>query len=364
MQVSEKAYLIALTCIKEIGPVTQRTLLAHFGSAKAIFDASLTELIAIEGIGRKRAEAIKQFNLWEKIESIITRELAGEFKIICITEPEYPPLLKEIPDPPIVLYIKGNLLPEDKFSVAIVGPRKPTEYGLRVTNIFARGLAQKGITVVSGLARGIDTEAHKTAIVYGGRTIAVLGSGIDIVYPPENKGLTKRIQQQGAVVTEFLPGTRPERSNFPIRNRIISGLSIAVLIVEAPEDSGALITANYALDYSRDVFAVPGLITSSSSKGVHRLIKQGATLVDSPEEVIELLSPQLKGIKHNTSNSVEITLSEDEKLIISSIGSEPIHVDELTRQVRLPLNKVMALLTELELKGLIQQLPGKRFQVI
>jgi DNA processing protein len=230
--------------------------------------------------------------------------------------------------------------------------------------MLARGLSERGLTIVSGLARGIDTEAHKAAILAGGRTIGVLGSGIDVPYPPENRGLMKRIESSGAVITEFPPGTPPERQNFPVRNRIISGLSLGVIIVEAPEDSGALITANYALEQSREVFAVPGMVTSGKSRGVHRLIKQGATLVEGPDDILQVLAPQLKGLIKDRRKSRKVDLTEDEKLLVQNLGSEPMHIDELTRKVKLPLNRVMALLTGLELKGVVQQMPGKRFHLV
>ncbi len=364
MKTSEDACLIGLTFIKELGPVTQRALIARFGSAKEVFRAPVQELMEVEGVGPKRAKAIKEFNHWDRVEDILRKAQAGEISIVGYTEPEYPSQLKEIPDPPLLLYMKGQITADDRFAIAVVGPRKPTEYGLRVASMLARGLSERGLTIVSGLARGIDTEAHKAAILAGGRTIGVLGSGIDVPYPPENKGLMKRIERAGAVITEFPPGTKPERGNFPIRNRIISGLSLGVIIVEAPEDSGALITANYALEQSREVFAVPGMVTSGKSRGVHKLIKQGATLVETPEDILEVLGPQLKGLIKDRKKAQRVTLSSEERLLIDHMSSEPVHVDELTRKAQLPLNRVMALLTGLELKGVVQQLPGKRFHLI
>ncbi|RME62541.1 MAG: DNA-protecting protein DprA, partial [Nitrospirae bacterium] len=323
MMDTEKACLVGLTFIREIGPITQRALIAHFGSARAVFKASTKELLQVEGIGPRRANAIKHFNDWQKVQEILEKEAKGELSIIGYTEKGYPPLLKEIPDPPLVLYVKGQITEEDNFSIGIVGPRAPSEYGIRVTNILARGLSERGLTIVSGLARGIDTEAHKAAILSGGRTIGVLGSGIDVPYPPENKGLMKRIEQSGAVITEFPPGTPPERQNFPIRNRIISGLSLGVIIVEAPESSGALITANYAMEQSREVFAVPGMVTSGKTKGVHKLIKQGATLVEDPQDVLQVLAPQLKGLIKDRKKAQNATLSEEEKLILKNLSAEP-----------------------------------------
>jgi DNA processing protein len=357
---NETRYLVALSLIREIGPITQRRLLKRFKTAEAVFSGSRDELLSVEGIGPARARAIRAFKDWDKVDEILKSAEKEEIDIVSINDEEYPNALKQIEDSPIIIYKRGSLRRDDRFAIAVVGSRRPTEYGLRVTDIIAGELAEAGFTIVSGLARGIDTQAHKAALLRGGRTIAVLGSGIDIPYPPENLGLMRRIERSGAVITEFPPGTKPERGNFPVRNRIISALAMGVLVVEAPSDSGALITARFAMEQGKEVFAVPGMITTGSFQGVHSLLKQGATLVESASDIIRELAPQLKGfIKESRKRKIELT--EDEKILVSHLSKEPMHVDVLTRQSRLPLNKVLSIITTLELKGVVKQTEGKRF---
>ena len=353
-------YWIALSLIDEIGPRTIRALLDSFGDAESIFRADLKALLQIDGIGERRARAIKGFDRWEEVDQILGSAESKEIEIITECDERYPLLLKNIPDRPFLLYMMGDIQPEDRFSVAVVGPRKPTEYGVRVADMIAGELAKAGITIVSGMARGIDTVAHKAAIVSGGRTIAVLGSGIDVPYPPENTGLMKRIRRSGCVVSEFPPGTKPLRGNFPVRNRIISGLSLGVVVIEATDDSGALITANYALEHNREVFSVPGMITSSRSSGTHRLIKRGALLVESAQDVLRELAHQLKGFIREDRKK-RVSLSEEEQDLVRHLSREPIHVDELTRESKIPLNRILSILTTLELKGVVRQAEGKRF---
>ena len=353
-------YWIALSLVDEIGPRSIRELLDSFGDAKYIFEADIMDLLQVEGIGEKRARAIKCFNRWKEVERVLSLCETQEIKVITETDESYPALLKNIHGRPFLLYLKGEILQEDRYAVAVVGPRKPTEYGVRVADMIAGELAKTGITVVSGMARGIDTVAHKAAIIRGGRTIAVLGSGIDVPYPPENAGLMKRITKSGCVVSEFPPGTKPERGNFPVRNRIISGLSLGVVVIEATSYSGALITAEYALEQNREVFSVPGMITSKRSSGTNTLIKKGAVLVESAEDVIKELAPQLKGfIRESTKRSV--SLSDDERNIVKYLSKEPVNVDVLTRESKIPLNKLLSILTALELKGVVKQAEGKRF---
>ncbi|NOY64990.1 MAG: DNA-protecting protein DprA [Nitrospirae bacterium] len=353
-------YWIALSLIDDIGPRSIRALLDSFGDAKCVFQADIRELLQVEGIGEKRARAIKGFNRWKEVERILSLCETQEIKILTENDESYPVLLKNIHTRPFLLYLKGKILEEDRYAVAVVGPRKPTEYGVRVADMIAGELAKAGITVVSGMARGIDTVAHKAAIIRGGRTIAVLGSGIDVPYPPENAGLMKRITKSGYVVSEFPPGTKPERGNFPVRNRIISGLSLGVVVIEATNDSGALITAEYALEQNREVFSVPGMITSKRSSGTNTLIKKGAVLVESAEDIIKELAPQLKGFIREASRR-SVSLSDDESNVVKYLSKEPVHVDVLTRESKIPLNKLLSILTALELKGVVKQAEGKRF---
>lgn len=356
----ELLYWLALTEVKGVGARRAALLIRAMGSPRRVFEASQGEILSINGMSRKVAEEIKRFNDWEMLRGRVQRCREEGISIITLSSPEYPALLREIPDPPPVLYVHGELADDDRFSVAIVGPRVPTDYGRRVAAMMAGELVRCGLTIVSGMARGIDTTAHLAAIKNGGRTIAVLGSGIDVPYPPENKGLMKRIAEAGAVISEFPPGTGPERENFPKRNRIISGLSLGVLVVEATRDSGALITARCGLEQDRDVFAVPGMITSDRSTGTNKLIRAGAILVERPGDILEEIAPQLKGYLQERKGR-EIPLTEEEKMILGFLSPEPLHIDEITRAAGMAPGRVMGLLTGLELKGVIQQCEGKRF---
>jgi DNA processing protein len=279
---------IGLSSIPGVGRVTFRKLVRHFGSAERSLAASPGELRDIEGLPSKVVEAVGAFDWRRPAEWEVAKAEETGVAIITLDDPSYPKRLRDTPDPPLYLYIKGRLAPEDDNAVAIVGTRRPTHYGKTVTHRLARELAASGFSVVSGLARGIDTEAHLGALAADGRTIAVLGCGIDVAYPPENRGLVDRISRsgRGAVMTENPFGTKPEAGYFPARNRIISGLSRGTVIIEASEDSGSLITAQYALEQDRKLFAVPGNIASPVSRGAHSLIKQGATLVEGVEDIL------------------------------------------------------------------------------
>lgn len=355
-------YWIALSSIRDVGPVRMRSLLKAFGSPESVFKATLKGLEAVEGVGGRTASAIKSFRDWSGVEAAVRRCEALGVRVVRYTDTSYPEFLREIGDSPPILYTLGEMREEDRFSIAVVGPRRPSDYGVRVTDMIAGELGTCGLTVVSGLARGIDTVAHKAALKRGGRSIAVLGSGLDVPYPPENAGLMKRIETDGCVISEFPLGTKPERENFPRRNRLISGLSLGVLVVEATGDSGALITARYALDQGREVFAVPGMITSAKSSGTNALIKQGARLVEKASDIIEELAPQLKGfIKERKRRAVVLT--DEEKTVTERLSPEPLHIDELTRQTGLPAYRVLGILTALELKGVVKQSEGKRFYI-
>ncbi len=288
-----------------------------------------------------------------------------KIKIFSFTDKDYPTNLRYIYDPPPTLYIEGEIIPKDNIAIAIIGSRQGTYYGLRNAENLSFELATKGITIISGLARGVDSAAHRGALKAKGRTIAVLGSGLNVIYPPENKKLADKIAQSGAIVSEFPLDTPPHRQNFPRRNRIISGLSLGVVVVEAAKRSGALITANFALEQGREVFALPGKIDSFASGGTHNLIKQGAKLIESSEDIIEelepLISAYLKEAKRDSKTETEPNLEEEEKQVYSCLSSEPIHIDEVIQKVTLSYGRLLTCLLKLEHKRLVKELPGKVF---
>jgi len=361
-----RGYWLALSMIENLGPVTARKLINIFKEPEAIFKASFEELRSIDGIGEKRARAIKEFKRWEEVEGIIKKCRSLNIELITQDEALYPENLKTIPDPPLVIFTIGRPLPQDRYAIAIVGSRKSTDYGRRVADKLSRELAELGITVVSGLARGIDTVAHLGSLKAGGRTIGVFASGLDRPYPPENKTLIKKIVEHGGyVVSEFLPGVPPNKENFPKRNRLISGLSLGVIVVEAGSGSGALITANYALEQGREVFAVPGSIFSKNAEGTNNLIKNGARLLSGVDDILEELAPKLKGLTVNKSQQLKVLeLSDGEKDIINILGDETMHIDEIARKAGRPVHEVSSILLELELKGVVGQELGKRFYII
>ena len=336
-----------------------KELLSRINSAADIFFTPLEKLSDIPKIDRESIVEIR-----EKFSD--SPDLEAEYKLIGklgvnlipFTSSFYPENLANIYDPPLVLYVRGKLKKEDERAVAIVGTRRATSYGKVAARKLARELAQAGITVVSGMARGIDTAAHEGALEAGGRTVAVLGCGVDIVYPPENSSLMQEIIRRGAVISEFPLGTRPLAYNFPRRNRIISGLSKGVVVVEAPLKSGAIITADYALEEGREVFAVPGPITSPYAKGTNRLIKEGAKIVEDISDILEELNlTRLKGVK----SRIDLQLSFKEKTVLENLSYEPLHIDELVHRTKLPVWQVGDILTRLQLKGMVRELPGKLF---
>jgi DNA processing protein len=274
---------------------------------------------------------------------------------------DYPHLLREIPSPPPVLYVKGTLTEEDGWAVGVIGTRRASTYGREVTRRLVGALARSGITIVSGLARGIDGEAHRAALEAGGRTIAVLGCGIDRVYPPEHRKLAEEIVENGALVSDYALGTAPEGGNFPPRNRIISGLSLGVLVTEAGARSGALITVDYAAEQGRDVFAVPGSVLNRGSKGSNSLIQDGAKIVLSPEDILVELN--LTMVAEQTEVRQMLPANETEEALLSQLSAEPIHVDELQRQLNLPIAQVTSTLALMELKGMVRQVGGMKYIV-
>ena len=358
--------LVALNMIEHVGPVRVRQLLEHFGEAAKILSASKQRLLQVRGVGEETADAICG---WEK-----TVDLAGELKriaefgchILTQTDANYPELLREIYDPPIVLYVKGGLGAKDKNAVAMVGSRLTTHYGIQVARKLAYQLAYVGVAVVSGGARGIDSAAHQGALAAKGRTVAVLGTGINIVFPPENKELFERIAASGAVITQYPFNRSADKQSFAIRNRIIAGMTLGTVIVEANLTSGALITANFATDYGRQVFAVPGRIDSPRSKGCHELIKKGAKLCEGAEDILsefEYLFPASNrpAAPNETGVLPALELSGNEQKILDALSNEESSIDEVIRHSGLPSSAVSVALLSLEMKRLVKQLPGKLF---
>ncbi|MBF0344076.1 MAG: DNA-protecting protein DprA [Nitrospirae bacterium] len=349
--------------VHDVGNTIARNLLASFETPENVFKAGIKGLMSVDGVGRGRAENIMGFSRWGEIDKLIEHVAKIGATILKLNDKNYPSLLKELYDTPIILYVKGQLIEEDRYAIAVVGSRLTTHYGISVAERLSDDLASRGFTVVSGLARGIDTAAHKAALKANGRTIAVIGCGIDRVYPPENRWIMQRISDKAAVISEFLPGTKPNKENFPVRNRLMSGLSLGVLVVEAGQNSGALITARYALEQGRDVFAVPGNIFSLSTVGTHRLIQKGAKLVHCVDDIVAELAPVLKGyIKQKVKK--EVQLNEEEKKLCQTLSLEPVHIDEIIRSSGIAANSVLTILLSLELKGLVKQIEGKRFHLI
>jgi DNA processing protein len=355
--------LVALNMIEHVGPVRLRQLLDFFGAPEAILKASRSQLLAVHGIGEDTATAIAN---WETtIDLAAELKRAAEFgcRILISSDEEYPPLLRQIYDPPIVLYIKGRLNPNDRNMVAIVGSRQTTHYGLESSRRLGYQLAYLGsVTVVSGGARGIDTAAHQGALSAKGRTIAVLGTGINIVFPPENAELFERIAANGAVMTQFPFNRSADKQSFPIRNRIVAGMSLGTVVVEANLTSGALITAKFANDYGRQVFAVPGRTDSPRSKGCHKLIKDGAKLCEDAEDILtefEYLFPASNRPKDGEGLPA-LTLSESEQTVYDFLADrEEFAIDEIIRGTGLQVSTVSVALLSLEMKRLVKQLPGK-----
>jgi len=354
--------LISLNMAEEIGTIRLAKLMEFFGKPENILKAPAEKLIAVSGIGEKIAQQITSFKKEDLDKELALAKKLG-LKIITQDDADYPENLKNIYDPPIVLYVKGELKEEDKLSLAIVGSRRASFYGLSSAEKFAYALAEKGFTIVSGMARGIDTYAHKGALKANGRTIAVMGSGFSHLYPPENKKLAEGIANNGAVISEFPCEVRPLPQNFPQRNRVISGLSLGVLVVEAARNSGALITADFGLEQGRDVFALPGKVDSQTSFGTNGLIKQGAKLVSCVEDILEEFNLPEEQAKKDKVEKTDKSDAVDGKegRIYDLISSQSVHLDELLEKTNLDIPQISDILLKLQLKKLIKQLPGKQF---
>jgi DNA processing protein len=357
----EKLFWVGFNLVKGIGSVRLRALQGYFGNLAKAWDATPVQLRET-GLSSKIVENIIQIRSSVNLEEYYEKITSKGITVITCEEENYPSRLKEIDQPPPVLYLRGELSADDFWAVAIVGTRRVTPYGCQITDELATYLAHNGVTVVSGLARGVDAIAHQAAVRAGGRTIAVLGSGVDIIYPPEHKTLADQIIKQGAVVSDYAPGTAPESSNFPPRNRIISGLSMAVVVIEAGETSGALITAGFAGDQGRDVFAVPGNILAPQSKGTNRLIQQGAQPLLSGRDLLDALN--LTRINEQRVVRHGIPADATEAKVFGVLSREPLHVDEIREQTGLEIEKVSAALVMMELKGLVQQVGGMNYVAV
>lgn len=381
----ELIYWLQLSLIPEIGSRRGKSLLERFKTPKAILDASLDDIAEVENIGRETAKKIIESRKRIDVDRQIELVEKNDVNIIPLNSEFYPVSLKSIFDPPLVLFVQGEILPQDYFSIGIVGTRMASFYGRTMAEKLSRELVEKGFTIVSGGARGIDTFSHQAALRVKGRTIAVLGCGLDITYPPENKKLFENIVEYGALVSEFPLGTPPNKQNFPMRNRIISGLSLGVLVIEAPIKSGALITVTHATEQGREVFSVPGKADSFVSKGTNQLLREGAKLVENADDIIEELELVLKdkikefrcghsrplqdtGLQfdpddHRGNNSsIPIQMSDDEARIYNLFSGSPLDFDEIIDGSKLPVSAVSAILTRLQLKRLVKELPGKMFE--
>jgi DNA processing protein len=352
---------LRLCLIPGVGPRTRRALLERFGTFAATLSAPAEQLRQVPGVGPRLCDRIRH-----AADIDVDREidLCHKHKIDIIPEadPRYPDLLHEIPDPPGVLFRRGDSTPPDRLALAIVGTRHATQYGLRQAERLASGLARAGLTIVSGLARGIDAAAHRGALGAGGRTIAVLGSGVLNVYPPEHASLADAIRLQGTVLSELPPRQQPMSGTFPQRNRLITGLSLGVLVIEAAQRSGALISATHAAEQGREVFAVPGPADSRMSRGCHRLIRDGAKLVENVEDVLEELGPLFEPMRredgHTIRHPAELQLNEQERQVLDAIATQPTDMDQVVLTTGLPVPRVLATISVLEIRHLIRRVGG------
>lgn len=355
----DELFWLALKNVPHVGNVTFRRLLNHFGTPERVLSASERELAEVKGILPAAVASLLQHDGigWANKELKIIQKSGA--RIVTFHSPDYPKLLRHLPDPPPYLYSKGPLR-DPNTAIAIVGSRQASGYGIATTQKMARELVRHGITVVSGMARGVDAAAHRGALMEEGQTIGILGCGIDIAYPRENRALFAEMATRGGLISEFPMGTLPLAENFPRRNRIISGISHGILVVEATEGSGSLITAQCALEQGRDVYAIPGSIHSANSRGTNRLIKQGAKLVETVEDILEDI-PQQSGISALPLPVPGTTFSPQEATIFSLLSTSTLHIDEIVTRSALTVGEVSAILLRLELNGVISQLPGKHF---
>ena len=378
--INDLKFLLALSFIEDVGPVTTGRLLSAFHTPEAVFSAGFSELSSVGEISLLKAKKIKEFKAWDRIDREIEKAEQHNIRIVTLFDKEYPEPLSHLDNAPAILYVKGDLIEEDGLALAMVGSRLMSEYGRKIAWDLSYELASAGLTIISGMARGIDTVSHSGALKAGGRTIAVLGCGLDICYPAENKELMTAIYGSGCVISEFPLGTPPVRENFPRRNRLISGLSLGVLIVEATARSGSLITARFALEQGKEIFAVPGNITSSNARGTNGLIKMGAKPVQCAEDIIEELSPQIKGLLQSVkaappsspdkifdlsgTAAKRLEINDEEKAICNILGRDSKHIDHIVRELKIPAARLSGLLLGLEMKGIVRQTAGNNFSIL
>ena len=356
---TELKYWLGFNYVSGIGPAKIQALLGYFGSLEKAWNATDSQLRDI-GFDARAIQSLNETRQNFDLDQYARRVESSGVSVVTWGSPEYPELLREIPAAPPLVFLRGQLEPIDRWAVAVVGTRRLTAYGRQVTHDLVAGLVSNGITIISGLARGIDAVAHRTAIEGGGRTIAVMASGIDKIYPPEHRDLAREIVAgHGALVTDYPFGAEPESNHFPARNRLISGLSLGVIVIEAGERSGALITARFALEQNREVFAVPGNIHSPVSVGTNRLIQQGGKLVMRVEDVLEELN--LKMVAEQAVAQIMLPETAEEAALIAQLSSQPVHVDELGRLTSMPMSLISSTLTMMELKGMVQQVGGMNY---
>jgi DNA processing protein len=358
--------LLRLTMVPGVGPKTARTLLERFGSAGKVLGASESSLRDVPGVGPRLAGLVARARREVDAQAELDRCRKSGVRIVAQGDDDYPQALRDIPDPPALLYVRGTIEPADELAIALVGSRKSTPYGERIAGRLASSLARVGLTVVSGLARGVDAAAHRGALSVGGRTIAVLANGLGEVYPPEHDELAREVAASGALISESPMGQSPLAGLFPQRNRIISGLSLGVVVVEATPKSGSLSTARHAVDQNREVYAVPGPVDSLASRGCHALIRDGAKLVETVDDILEELGPLVREVKAKAEepairHPAELSLSDQERTILGKLDDQGVAIDALIVSTGLTASQVMATLSVLELRRLVRRLPGPRF---
>jgi DNA processing protein len=357
----DQQYWVGFNLIKGIGAVRLQGLLDHFGDLSLAWQASTTQLEQ-SGLSPKIVQTIVQVRRQVDLQRVMDDIQKQGIQVVTWQDEKYPARLKEITQPPPVLYLKGSYELEDAWAVAVVGTRHITAYGRQVAEEIGRFLGSHGITVVSGLARGVDAVAHAAALDAGGRSLAVLGCGVDRIYPPENRQLAEKLCVAGGLLSDYAPGTPPESANFPPRNRIISGLSLAVVVIEAGLESGAMITATFAAEQGRDVFAVPGNIHAPQSAGTNHLIQDGAHPLLDPHEILSAL--ELTCVEEKIATRRSIPADPTESRLLSEMGFEPMHADELSARLALPIETVSAALTVMELKGMVRQVGGMSYVTV
>jgi DNA processing protein len=344
----------------ELAPRRAASLIDKFGSPEAVFSATEAELRSVEGLTGRSLEKLLAAEPADLDKSLDILEKKN-IQMITFQDKDYPANLLQTIDPPIVLFTRGELKEADKFSVAIVGSRKASVYGKSMAERIAKDLSNRGLSIISGGARGVDAAAHRGALSAGGRTVAVLGCGIDICYPGEHKDLFDRIAENGAVVSEYSPGTPPEGWRFPARNRIISGISLGVLVVQAPLNSGSLITARYAQEQGKDIFVLPGNVDDLRNQGGHALIRDGATLVESADQILEDLGIQIEETPRPQLTFAFESLTEEERKLVELLSLQPKHMDQIILESKLSTSQVTGMMTMLEMKGIVKRVPGNAY---